>query len=74
MGSLYPSVQIVVFFIFPFFYRRRRCSSVSGSYGFRLRLIKTIRGESYDSDREDTSAATCVPEEGVGDHSFSLHF
>ena len=37
-------------------------------------LIATARGESYDGDREDTSAATGAPEEVVGDHSFSLHF
>ena len=74
MGSLYPSVRIVVFFVFPFFCRRRHCSSFLGSYGFRLRLIKTVRGESYDGDREDMSAATGAPEEVVGDHSFYLHF
>ena len=74
MGSLYPSVRIVVFFVFPFFCRRRRNFSVLGSYRFRLRLIKTVHGESYDGDHENTSTATGAPEEVVGDHSFSLHF
>ena len=74
MGSLSSLFRIVVHIYFLFFCRRRRRSSVLVVTGCPLRSISAVRGESYDGDREDTSAATGAPKEVVRDHFFSLLF
>ena len=70
----HPSFRIDAHVYFLFFCKRRHRSSVLAVTGRRLRSISTVRGESYDGNREDTSAAIGTPKEVVRDHSFSLPF
>ena len=74
IGSLYPLSGSSSSSVFPFSAEGGVALLFQVVTGCRLRLISTVRGESYDDDREEMSVATGTPEEVVGDHSFSLHF